>query len=785
MAYNDRGMSVVAVLAPTNTGKTHRAVERMLAARSGMIGLPLRLLAREVYDRVTARIGEGQVALVTGEEKRVPKQPRYWVCTVESMPISRPVDFVAIDEIQLCGHRTRGHVFTDRLLNARGREETWFLGADTMRPLIRTLLPEAEIRRHPRMSRLTHVGSRSLRSLPPRSAVVGFSAARVYDVAERLRERRGGVAVVLGALSPRTRNAQVALYQSGEVQYMVATDAIGMGLNMDVEHIAFAALRKYDGRDSRPLAVDELAQIAGRAGRHHSDGTFGTLSSVPALPNHVVRAIEEHRFPAVKNLVWRNSDLDLRTLDTLLASLTRPPGHSALQLVARADDYRALVQLAGDSEIRARVRGPELVALLWDVCQIPDFRKLLEESHVRLLAEIFTQLSGGEQRLSGDWMNRRMARLESTEGDIDTLMHRIAFVRTWTYITHHSSWVRDVEHWRERTRDLEDRLSDALHEQLVQRFVARPRVRTGGRASSRGGRQAIDDRHPFSQLRALFDQPDATGPSFVDELADADHERFSVDRRGAIRYRGEAGDTEIARLTRGIDWLRPGVSLSSRELGELGAAARSRIERRLTAYSRDLVAETLGPLRDERAESLTPAGRGLIYQLEQQLGTVPRKQAAPQLAELDDGDRRMLRQLGIRLGRRLVYVPALMSARAVTRRLALAAAHWPLGAAQTELRADAVSWEAHPDVDPALYMALGYPVFGPRAVRADIAERVHNVLAGLGRRGARFAAPAELPSWLGCKRAQLADVVIAFDYRQDDDGRFASSYRRRRRRRRR
>lgn len=762
-------MSIVAVLAPTNTGKTHRAVERMLESRTGMIGLPLRLLAREVYDRVTARIGEAEVALVTGEEKRVPKAPRYWICTVESMPVSHPVDFLAVDEIQLAAHHQRGHVFTDRLLNARGRKETWFLGADTMRPLIRTLLPEVDVQRHARLSQLRHVGAQSLRSLPPRSAVVDFSATRVYELAERLRERRGGVAVVLGALSPRTRNAQVAMYQSGEVQYMVATDAIGMGLNMDVDHVAFGALRKFDGRDERPLEPDELAQIAGRAGRFHADGTFGTLSSVPALPQRVSRAIEQHRFPAVQRLVWRNSDLDMRTIDGLLRSLSRRPGHSALNLVAHAEDFHALSRLSADADVRARAQGAEAVSLLWQVCQIPDFRKLLEESHVRLLTEIFAQLSGPDGRIDPRWMNRRIARLDDIDGDIDTLMTRIAFVRTWTYVSHHTQWVRDVDYWRERTRAIEDRLSDALHARLVHRFVAKRR--------RQAARSVVRAESPFSKLRDLLPEHRNEFDIWLEALSSANHEQLSVDARGWISFR----DVVIGRMTPGPDMLQPEVVVS---MSDLGAGARTRIGRRLIAWTKDLVAEALSPLRRERAQTLSPAGRGLVYQLERGLGTVYRRQARGQVRELNDRDRAILRELDVRLGRSLIYVHSLLSPRAVERRLVLCAQTMPVGVTLRGPRPGAVSMLVQDGVHHTVYRMLGYPVFGPCAIRADMAERVYRALSDAARGRRQFEAPVEIASWLGCKRELVTDIVVGFGYRALDDGLFIAPNRRRRNRRR-
>jgi ATP-dependent RNA helicase SUPV3L1/SUV3 len=782
-------MSITAVLAPTNTGKTHRAVERMLDYPTGMIGLPLRLLAREVYDRITAMLGESEVALVTGEEKRVPARPRYWVCTVESMPMSQPVDFMAVDEIQLAAHHQRGHVFTARLLEARGRQETWFMGADTIRPLLRELVPEAHVASHPRLSQLRHAGVSSLRSLPPRSAVVAFSVPEVYELAERLRQRRGGVAVVLGALSPRTRNAQVALYQSGEVQYMVATDAIGMGLNMDVDHIAFAALRKYDGRDSRWLEPAELAQIAGRAGRYMTDGTFGTLAPLPELVPRIAGAIEGHRFAPIERLVWRNTQLDMRSIDALLASLMRRPEQATLRLVEHAEDFSALQALARRADIRERAQGQEAVELLWEVCQIPDFRKLREDSHVRLLGELYLQLSGPGGRIDRDWMNGHIARLDDVRGDIDILMRRIAFIRTWTYVSHRSRWVADAEHFRERTRAIEDRLSDALHERLVQRFVER-QMRYGGRRETDA---PVDQSHPFYKLAAL--RVDYTPPvnrdRWVEELVQATHERFRTDPLGRIWFDGDL----VGRMRRGANLLEPDVTVVT---PDLGAGAQRRIQRRLIAWTRDLVSEALGPLRRERRAEPSPAVRGLLYQLEQGLGTIWRHEARSQIELLTDEDRRVLRDIGVRLGAHLVYVPELLAPPALARRMALLAAL--LGpAVELDALPDAAVLPVRADLDPVVYMAMGYPVLGAHAIRADLIERVHRILADAGRRGP-FEIPPQVGELLGAAAGAgpgsdqdevggsadarvIADVAEALGYRQREDGRFQSRRRSRGRRR--
>ncbi len=769
--------TITALLGPTNTGKTHQAITRLLEHRTGMIGLPLRLLAREVYDRVSAQVGEAAVALITGEEKRVPARPRYWVCTVESMPTSQQVDFMAIDEIQLAAHRERGHVFTDRLLHARGERETMFLGSDTMTEILQALVPTAQVERHPRFSRLKCTAAVELAQVPPRSAVVAFSAAQVYEIAEKLKRRRGGAAVVLGALSPRTRNAQVAMYQAGEVQYMVATDAIGMGLNMDVDHVAFGSLTKFDGKVLRPLEPAELAQIAGRAGRYTKDGTFGVLAGVPAIPPGMVAQIEGHRFAPIDRLIWRSSELDFSSIDLLQASLRQRPRDPHLRLVERADDADALAELAQIPEIRALAGGPERVSLLWDVCRIPDFRKLLEGSHVRLLANVFTQLAR-DGRLDPAWMDRRIRHLDNDEGDIEALMSRISFVRTWTYISNHSRWVSDPEHWQAQTRAIEDRLSDALHERLTARFVdARARSvfvpptpargRKPAPASTPAQVRAASPDHPFRQLMALrlADVEAPQGP-LEDEAArivEAPHEAFEVDGRGQIRL----GETAVATMIRGADLLRPDVQVT---LGEpFGAGAIAQVHRRMLAWTRDLVAELLGPLRAEASGRLSPAGKGLVYQLEHGLGSVLRTRAEMQVRSLSADDRKICGQLGISLGALVVFVPKLLEPAAVVKRAALwSAAH---GKPPAPPPGGRVSLAVADGADMSWYHAIGYPPFGPRAVRADQAERAFSRLLQVTSAGP-VVLPPELASWLGCSQADVGGIAEAMGLTQVDDERY-------------
>ncbi len=805
--------SLRAHLGPTNTGKTHRAIGRMLEHPTGMIGLPLRLLAREVYDRVTAEVGEALVALVTGEEKRIPQRPRYWVCTVESMPTDRTVDFLAVDEIQLATHRQRGHTFTERLLHARGRVETWFLGAETMRPLIEELVPTAALERHPRLSQLTYAGASSIGALPPRTAVVAFSLPEVYELAERMRTRHGGTALVLGALSPRTRNAQVAMYQAGEVQYMVATDAIGMGLNMDIDHVAFASLQKFDGKERRPLEPAELAQVAGRAGRYTRDGSFGTLTGISReLPPRVVAALESHRFAPERRLVWRNHALDFGSLERLIASLSERPRSRKLQRIEFAQDYEALLQLAARPDIRARADRPERVELLWEVCRIPDFRKLLVDSHTRLLAEIFEQLAGPRSALDTDWIASRIARLETTEGGIDALMNRIAFTRTWTYVSNHTRWLADARHWQERTRALEDRLSDALHERLTQRFVdsgrpasphgrrSRPRSRNQAREPTRDrelGRARVDS--PFAALLALDALvPDADGardddahhglaPRELGALVEAGHGAFTLGDDGLLRRAED--ELALARLAGGSQLLRPELRVLDDVVSSKGA--RAQLRRRLNAWVLDAVGELLEPLRRAPAADTSPALRGLLYQLEQGLGCARLEQAKAQLEHLTGADRRELERRGVRIGRRWIFAPRSLRPRRVGHRFALALAHAGLlspGRARPKAPpTGAVSFVIAKGVDRRVYELAGYPVIGPRAIRVDQLERAREALdaarrepdAELDLRGLTRT----LSGWLGTPGAELERVLAAMGYAISKTGVTTRRGRKRRRRR--
>jgi ATP-dependent RNA helicase SUPV3L1/SUV3 len=775
---------LTAVLGPTNTGKTHRAITRMLEHPSGMLGLPLRLLAREVYDRVTREVGEQAVALITGEEKRIGRRARYWVCTVEAMPLSQEVDFLAVDEVQLAAHPQRGHVFTDRLLAARGRAETWFLGAETIRPLLHRLVPTASIESHARLSTLRARGQSRLGALPSRSAVVAFNVAEVYRVAEQLRHRRGGAAVVHGGLSPRARNAQVALYEAREVDYLVATDAIGMGLNLNIHHVAFASLRKFDGREERDLGSAELGQIAGRAGRHLQDGTFGTLAPLPALPEGLRRSIEEHRFERIESLRWRNSDVCMDSVTELLASLHVLPTERYFTRTASASDVDVLERLEQDPDVKRRSRGEANVRLLWQACQIPDYRQWLPELHAELVKDIFLQLTGPSCAIDEDWLASSVRPLDDTSGDIDALTARIAAVRTWTYLSNHSSWVPNVRHWVERTRELEDRLSDALHDRLVERFVARRRqgVEIAAPAHDRARAEApAPGESPFAALRALREQME--GPSvvhsverWIEDLVEAPHQRFRLDAEGGVF------DDErcLGHLAAGATLLRPEFKLTCEGLG---SGQRLRLSRRLLAWARDLVQEVVGPFAEAQERELSAAGRGLVYQLEQNLGSLPARGARQQISALTAVDRLVLRELGVRHHRELTYATSSLGPRQRLVRLALTRAFAPRGSTLVPALLERVSFERPPALDAEWLARVGFVVLGHRAVRIDVADRVRTELDRMALAGP-FALPKQLAQWLGCLGRDVPILATELGFRRGQDGLFRGIRRRRRMKRR-
>lgn len=804
-----RGAGVTAVLGPTNTGKTHLAIERMLAHSSGMIGLPLRLLAREVYGKVAERVGEASVALITGEEKIKPPNPRFWVSTVEAMPRDLDPAFLAIDEVQLAQDFERGHVFTDRMLNRRGREETLLLGAATMRPMVEKLLPGAHVVTRPRLSMLTHAGDRKLTRLPRRSAVVAFSADEVYAIGELIRRQRGGVAVVLGALSPRTRNAQVALYQSGDVDYLVATDAIGMGLNLDVDHVAFASDRKFDGYQYRNLNPAELAQIAGRAGRATRDGTFGTTGRCQPFDEELVERLEGHSFEPVKILQWRNSDLDFSSIGALQASLAMVPEEQGLTRAPVAEDILVLEHAARDDAIRGLARSRAAVERLWEACQVPDYRKIAPANHAELVTTLYGFLMR-EGKIPVDWFARQVEQADRTEGDIDTLSTRIAHVRTWTFVANRPDWLADPEHWQGVTRAVEDKLSDALHERLTARFVDRRtsvlmrrlrenttleseisktgEVTVEGHVVGRleGFRFAADSSAGTTEGKALAAAAQKALAGEIEaraqKLSQAADDQFALASDGTVRWTGDA----VGKLTAGEDIMRPRVRILADE--QLTGTSRESVQARLDLWVKTYIEKLLGALVAlGAAEDVTGIARGIAFQLIESLGVLERHRVADDVKGLDQPARATLRKYGVRFGAYHIYVPQLLKPgpRALATQLFALKQDNPevpgLEDIQHLAASGRTSIPVNKDIPKPLYRAAGYRVCGERAVRVDILERLADLIRpalawrdnapGVKPAGALdgtgFTVTVGMTSLVGSSGEDFASILRALGYRME------------------
>ena len=804
-----RGAGVTAVLGPTNTGKTHLAIERMLAHSSGMIGLPLRLLAREVYNKVVDRVGADAVALVTGEEKIKPPHARFWVSTVEAMPRDLDVSFLAVDEIQLGADFERGHVFTDRMLNLRARDETLILGAATMRPMVEKLLPGAHIVSRPRLSTLVYSGAKKITRLPSRSAIVAFSAAEVYAIAELIRRQRGGAAVVLGALSPRTRNAQVALYQSGDVDYLVATDAIGMGLNLDVDHVAFASDRKFDGYQFRKLNPAELGQIAGRAGRATRDGTFGTTGRCDPFEPELVQALESHTFEPIRLLQWRNSTLDFASIGALQASLSMSPQSAGLTRAPTGEDILVLEHAARDEDVRALALNPLAVERLWDACQVPDYRKIAPATHAELAVTLYGFLMR-EGNIPTDWFARQLAQADRTDGDIDTLSNRIAHVRTWTYVANRPDWLADPEHWQGITRAIEDRLSDALHERLAERFVDRRtsvlmrRLRENTMLETEIGKsgEVTVEGHVIGRLDGFMFAPDASAAGSeaktlnsaaqkvlaseiearATKLSQAANEQIVLANDGALRWTGDL----VGKLVAGDDTLRPRVRILADE--HLTGPARELVQTRLDLWLKSQIEKLLAPLFSLTvADDITGMARGIAFQLVEALGVLERQKVAEEVKGLDQPSRAILRKYGVRFGAYHIYLPILLkpAPRALATQLWALKNEAPDAKGVTELLHLAASGRTSIPIDKetpkALYRTAGYRVCGERAVRVDILERLADLIRpALSWResmttpkpdgafdGRGFTVTGAMTSLTGASGEDFASILRSLGYRMD------------------
>jgi ATP-dependent RNA helicase SUPV3L1/SUV3 len=794
-----------AVLGPTNTGKTHYAVERMMGHSSGMIGFPLRLLAREVYDKVVAVKGASRVALVTGEEKIIPETAKYFLCTVESMPVKRPVEFLAVDEVQLAAEPQRGHIFTQRILGARGMSETLLLGSNTIRPVLKRLFPEIEIISRPRFSTLGYSAPKKLSKLPRRTALVAFRAEDVYALAELLRRQRGGTAIIMGALSPRTRNAQAELYQSGEVDYMVATDAIGMGLNLDIDHVVLAATTKFDGEKVRLLRADEVAQIAGRAGRHMNNGTFTTLAdSGEPLDDRTIERVCEHHFDPLKAVKWRNASLDFSSTRALVNSLTLPSGVEGLIRAPRALDLRILEKLSGDDLGLRDLRDSAAVSILWAACQIPDFERLSFSRHAGLVGTVFGHLSSPAQVIPHDWIAKQISHLDNVQGDIESLGARIAATRIWTYISHQNGWLRDPEHWSAATRAVEDKLSDALHERLTQRFVDR-RTAVLMREMRQKGQLAVSidkdgavevEGHFLGRLEGFTFQPDTATTHDDHKTLKSAAERALRDEI-ALRVRqmiaGEPGEITlecadgvlnplilwrgngVASLVPGRTALTPRIKLLVNSL--LSDSDGALVLAHLQAWLSALIDDVLGPLTsligeldgvippEEGAAPLGGLARGIAFQVAEYLGVLPRDIVDKDIRTVDQDARKGLRRFRIRIGASTIFIPILLKPAPTRLRIIL----WALHEEKERLPAlptPGMVWVEMARRSPkAFYRLAGFHPAGTKAVRVDMVERLADAVRPLGQNGKAFEVTPEIMGLVGLSGEDFAHVMRVIGYK--------------------
>lgn len=738
------------VLGSTNTGKTHFAIEKMLTHKTGVIGLPLRLLAREVFDKVVKRVGPSQVALITGEERIVPNRTCYWVCTTESMPTRIGADFLAVDEIQLCTDQERGHIFTDRLLHARGQKETLFLGAESIRQVISNLLDNVSFESRDRFSPLTYIGKKDTARLEPRTAIVGFSLRDVYQQAETIRRLKGGAAIVTGGLSPRTRNAQVGLYQNGEVNYLVATDAIGMGLNLEIDHIAFCKIKKFDGRRNRKLAPMEMGQIAGRAGRYKNPGTFGILKGCDEIHPSVVDAIENSRYKPIKKIQWRNADLDYRSPKTLLKSLNVNSSNRILERTGEIADIEILEELIDYGMFPEDYLTPSQVQLLWEVCQIPDFKNVGIVPHSLFVSSIFNHLKDGNC-IPEDWLGEHLERIDSVSGSIESLSSNLASIRIWTYIAQKQNWVDDTKYWRERTRDVEDRLSDALHQKLTNRFIdvkvsvlirkiskkeqLVPEFKDDGGIEIEG--QNIGKVEGFRFFRNLGSTPDEEKafkevtktiiePQFsllANKMVKAPNKEFDITEQGGLMW----GEHAVGKLVKGADPYSPKINIFVDKIAseEVKQNVQSRLENYVEIRIKDELEQLLKLKNDTTLEGDV---RDFALKLCENFGILPRNKVSKEVANLDQEKRRLLRAYGVRFGQYSIFEFTSVKPYPTRLRLIL----WSLQKNFEEFPPSPpfglTSLTQLPEAPEGYFPICGFKNFGSLAIRVDILERLMNLL---------------------------------------------------------
>ena len=784
---NLNNKKITAVLGPTNTGKTHLAIETMLSFESGIIGFPLRLLAREVYDKIIQRTDISKVALITGEEKIIPMNAKYYLCTVESMPLNKLVDFVAIDEIQMCADNERGHVFTDRLLNFRGEKLTMFLGSHTIKNIINSLEEKVEFIFKDRFSKLSYVGHKKISRLNPKSAIIAFSIEEVYAIAELVRRQKGGSAIVMGSLSPKTRNSQVKLYQSGDVDYLVATDAIGMGLNMDLDNVYFSSLKKFDGKKLRKLNLSEISQIAGRAGRYRNDGSFGITGDCKELSAEEIELIESHKLEPIQYIFWRNSNLNFKNFESLINSLDEKPTKKILRRIYDCEDEKLLKFFLKEHSKYNILNEKNSLEIIWECCQIPDFVKHTYGHHLEVVSEVFGFLTSGKKKVLNKYMKKQLNSLDKLEGNVDSISNRIANVRTWSYVSNKKGWVENQDYWIERTKILEDKLSDRLHEELTKSFIDK-------RASilARGLKQDIDlkteitdqknvliDGQYIGELKGLklnldlkIDSLDTdikslkkasrqgVGPELVkriNQIINSNILKLKEDFK--IYWENDP----IAYLTPGKNYLEPNLNLIADDILEF--ENRNRLQIHLEQWLKKFIREKLTDLVNlNNIEKNNNSIRALCYQLFENNGVLKRDLVSEFVKQLSLDNRKILRKNGIKIGRYHIYLHKIIKPEAVTIRLLLWKNYYRKNMNLKPPKFGLNFIIEENNINSNFMLICGFEKFKNFYVRIDILERLFIKIIE-NTKGKEVKLQSEMMNLLGCTKENFLKLLILMGYK--------------------
>ena len=778
---------ITAVLGPTNTGKTHLAVETMFEYKSGILGFPLRLLAREIFDKCVNKVGPERVALITGEEKIIPKSPNYYICTAESMPQNILVDFIAIDEIQMCTDHERGHIFTDRLLNARGNKLTMLLGSHTMQHIIASLIDNVEFVSRERYSKLTYSGYKKISRLSPKTAVIAFSVDEIYAIAELVRRQKGGAAIIMGSLSPKTRNSQVELYQSGDVNFLVATDAIGMGINMDIDNVSFTNLEKFDGKKTRRLSLSEISQIAGRAGRHINNGSFGITGQCETLSVDEIEKLEKHELSKVNTIYWRNSELNFESLNNLVYSLEKKSSSEFLRKINDCEDEKVLKYLLKNNNDIKISNTKEIIQTLWECCQIPDFAKKAYGNHIDIVKKVFGFLTTKTKKVSNDYMKMQLKYLDKYDGNIDTLTNRIANVRTWSYVSNKKGWVDNSDYWIERTKNMEDKLSDKLHEELTKSFIDR-RMSVLARSLKQdillrteinSQNEVIIDNQYIGKLKGMKLDLDLKSTSLktdIKSLKKAARQAIEPElmkRVGRIVKSDELKlamdhkiywtDNPIAHIVPGKDYLNPKLKILVDEAIDL--ESKEKLENYLKKWLHNLIKTELFDLVNLiNLKSKNNYKRALNFQLFENNGIIKRESVSEIIKNISKEDRVNLRKSGVKIGRYHIFLPKMLKPNAVNLRINLWRAYFQENK-ETEVPKFGLNFLQHQTKKNQKFLLIcGFENFDKFYIRVDILERLFLKIIE-STKDKKFTINSDMINLVGCSKENFFKLLELMQYK--------------------